>query len=143
MRVMLLALLAGGALLIARDQEHARAPENQHRVELLHARDLKALYLEINHESFDDQLPGDVPVTWANIVNTRDCSGCGGMTSYDEFKPKIQIDLQTVTTEEILLPLMRHEMCHVEVYSVEGYKVRERDWEQHGAPWQACMARFQ
>jgi len=127
-KLMLGAVFAGRALLMAREQEQTLAREEKQRVELLHDMDLKELYLQINHESFDDQLPGDVPVTWANIVNTADCNGCGGMTSYPDFKPKIQIDLQ---------------MCHVEVYSVEGYKVVDRNWEPHGAPWQSCMTRFQ
>jgi len=135
---MLGAVLVGGALLTAREQERERRREQQQQLELLHDLDLRAIYLQINRESFGDQLPSDIPVTWADLSKSSDCGGCGGMTSYPNFKPMIQINIQRVTSEEDLLPLLRHEMCHVEVRTVEHYSGAD----SHALVWQACMTRF-
>lgn len=118
-----------------REQEQLR---RNLAIERLHSTDLKPLYDQINHDSFEDRLPSDTKVAWSNHISARECNPCDGMTTWDARRgPEIWVN-KTVTTEKELLEVLQHEMCHVGL--IQWQTDDEKD--QHGPAFQECMERF-
>ena len=120
-----------------REQQREQARQDL-AFETLHNTDLHALYAEINHASFADQLPPDVPVSWADLRSNPYCGKCGAATDYDLGSPRIRFDTERVRSENFLRFLMRHEMCHVASHN-EATRLAQ---DPHGPIWQECMKRF-
>jgi hypothetical protein len=115
----------------------------------LHQTDLRALYDQINADSFAGQLPTStyVPVSWEDLRSNIYCGNCGGMTDFDSGTPAIRINTARVRSEKGLRQTMKHEMCHVSVYEaavkIGDAAFREMDAAPHGPSWQECMKRFE
>lgn len=97
--------------------------------------DLKTLYREINDESFGGQLPDAVEVVWDDDLGPRVL----GKTYFRQEGTVIRIDRKKVTTEQGLLHVLRHEMCHVDT---EKMVIANKE-DVHGPIFNTCMARFQ
>jgi len=126
----------GGTLVLAREWQ--RKQEKQ-QVELVRSTNLSALYRQINLDSFDGQLSGDVPVSWDELGGNGSGGDYVGMTDFDDGKSAIRIDVEKVRSEEHLLGVPRHEMCHVATHDV----VRQTGQDPHGVSLQVCMKRFE
>jgi hypothetical protein len=105
----------------------------------LHNTDLRALYRQMNADSFSGQLSNDVPIFWANLRTNPDCGNCAAMTDFDTGRPRIRFDDERVQSESSLHLLMEHEMCHVA--TIDEAKKNKKD--AHGPLWQECMKRFE
>jgi predicted SprT family Zn-dependent metalloprotease len=95
--------------------------------------DLHAVYQQVNRDSFGSNLP-DVSVKWAELPDDY-----GVAIFYPDGTVEIEIDRESVTSEEQLLETMRHESCHVMTHAV--VEETRQDW--HGEAFQACMKRFE
>jgi hypothetical protein len=109
------------------------------RLNRLHNTDLRALYDQINMDSFGGQLRTDVLILWANLRTSPSCGNCAAMTDYNNGRLQIRFDDERVQSKNSLLLLMGHEMCHVATIE-EVKKIKE---EAHGPLWQECMRRFE
>ena len=112
--------------------------QDQQQLELVRTTDLPALYRQINFDRFEGKLPADVRVTWDELGGNDSGGYYVGETSFDDAKPAIRIDIVRVKTEEHLLHVMQHEMCHVATHD----DVRKTGQDPHGDFWHACMRRF-
>ena len=92
-----------------RKQEQGASVEGLDR---LHKTDLRALYDQMNVDSFEGQLGSDVPIFWAKLRTNPSCGNCAAMTDYDNGRPRIRFDDERVQSENSLHLLMGHEMCH-------------------------------
>jgi hypothetical protein len=108
-------------------------------LERLHHTDLRALYDQINADSFGGRLRGDVAIFWANLRTNPICRNCAAMTDYDAGRPRIRFDDEKVESENSLQVLMEHEMCHVATLE----KAKKNKQDAHGPLWQGCMRRFE
>jgi hypothetical protein len=95
--------------------------------ESFHNTDLPALYQRINTESFDGKLPR-ADVHWATLDDAY------GQTETHEQWYIIEIDRETVQNDAKLLEVLRHEACHT--------LTMDKEDEEHGELWQACIQRF-
>jgi SprT-like family protein len=100
--------------------------------ERLRQTDLHAVYQQVNRDSFGSNLP-DVSVKWAELPDDY-----GVAVFYPDGTVEIEIDRESVTSEEQLLETMRHESCHVMTHAV--VEETRQDW--HGDAFQTCMLRF-
>ena len=90
--------------------------------------DLHAMFQDINHESFNGELP-DVPIEWADLADKY------GVTTYDGTF-EIRVDRATNTSRADVVGTLRHEACHVA--TVEHLNGED----PHGLMFQRCMMRF-
>jgi predicted SprT family Zn-dependent metalloprotease len=90
---------------------------------------LEAEYANINREYFDGQLP-TAPVSWAFLTDEM------GDTEHGDGSFAIRLDPQQNPDLKTLRETLRHESCHVYVFSGNPQA------EDHGPEFQACMSRF-
>jgi hypothetical protein len=119
-----------------RKQEQGASVEGLDR---LHKTDLRALYDQMNVDSFEGQLRSDVPISWANLRTNPSCGNCAAMTDSDNGRPRIRFDDERVQSENSLHLLMGHEMCHLATTE----EVKKNKEDVHGPLWQECMRRFE
>jgi SprT-like family len=108
-------------------------------LERLRHTDLRALYDQINADSFGGRLRSDVPIFWANLRTNPICRNCAAMTDYDAGRPRIRFDDERVQSANSLKVLMEHEMCHLATLE----EVKKNKEDAHGPLWQGCMSRFE
>jgi SprT-like family len=93
----------------------------------------------MNRQYFSDPLPGDVSVSWAELVANKDCTSCAGMTDWDTGFPRIRLDPKSVGSEKFLREAMEHhETCHVAI--VDAATKAHQDFD--GPLFQTCMQRY-
>jgi hypothetical protein len=131
----LIVIGGGGMFVLAWEWQRK---QDQQQLELVRTTDLPALYRQINFDRFEGKLPADVRVTWDELGGNDSGGYYVGETSFDDAKPAIRIDIVRVKTEEHLLHVMQHEMCHVATHD----DVRKTGQDPHGDFWHACMRRF-
>lgn len=96
-------------------------------------RTLRQWYISYNDTLFQNELPADVDVEWADLSAYR----AMGMTFNDGKHYKIDIDDKYNPAETTRNETLIHEMCHIEVSYVEGDEI-----DDHGPKWQGCMLRI-
>jgi predicted SprT family Zn-dependent metalloprotease len=138
-RVAGISLVVLGVLAICGMTLEGRREREIRQYEQVHAIDLNNYYQLINWESFEGKLPTGVEVTWRKDLGGSEGGDYVGLTDFDKgWPPKIYIDSIHVRSEEHLLKVMRHEMCHVQSWEV----VTRTPQDVHGDAFQICMARF-
>ena len=98
--------------------------------------DMQKFYAGYNEEYFDDTLPKDVTVTWANLSQQHNL----GITyEYENGRIEIKIDRAGNPSERQAQLTLLHEMCHVKVgVGLDDGPSSDRG---HGPEHEACMVR--
>jgi len=98
---------------------------------------LQATYAEYNESFFNNSLPKNTTVQWADIPMTADDHFLMGVTheNFENATFKIDIDTKSNITWVTADTTLLHEMCHVKTTKF----AREHDQDLHGPAFKACI----